>query len=52
VARYNTQISLDNEMDLENQNKLLKTMDNFILEMRIVGHKTLLPFQNCEKYFV
>jgi len=36
-------------MDLENQNKLLKTMDNFILEMRVVGHKTLLPFQKGEK---
>eukprot|EP00102_Acyrthosiphon_pisum_P018823 XP_016656033.1 PREDICTED: uncharacterized protein LOC107882178 [Acyrthosiphon pisum] len=32
-------------MDLENQIKLLKTMDHFILEMRVVGHKTLLPFQ-------
>jgi len=54
---FNTQLPVDKfvksyGMDLENQNKLLKTMDNFILEMRVVGHKTLLPFQKGEKYFV
>lgn len=51
---FNTQLPVDkfiksNGMDLENQNKLLKTMDNFILEMTVVGHKTLLPFQKGEK---
>lgn len=35
--------------NLQYQHKLLKTMDNFILEMRVVGHKT---FQKGEKYFV
>jgi len=51
---FNTQLPVDKfiksyGMDLENQNKLLKTMDNFILEMKVVGHKTLLPLQKGEK---
>lgn len=46
----NTQFPVDKfvksyGMDLENQNQLLKKMDEFIMNMRVYGHKSMLPFQ-------